>query len=254
MPEDVAANEELVRIPTSDELARTLLRMSGILLDEESLDAVLELVATLACRAVPGVDGAGVSLQREHMVYTAASTDSEVQVLDDLQYDSGEGPCLSAIEEGRVIVAHTLDGEQRWPRFTPRARKKGIYSVLSLPLTVRERTIGALNLYSRTVGTIEDDAQETASLFAQQASFVLANARAYADAEQLTGQLQEALKSREIIGRATGIIMERNGLRGDQAFDMLRRTSQNTNTKLRDIAQRIVESGPFRHHPSGKPQ
>ena len=132
-----------------------------------------------------------------------------------------------------------IDTERRWPPFTKTAAAHGVRSTLSLPLRVGADSIGALNLYSRSVNGFEvDDA--VAGVFAAQAAVLLENARAYWAAHTLSEQLEEALKSRAVIEQAKGILIARHGYTDEEAFQHLSRESQETNTKLRDIAQRTV--------------
>jgi GAF domain-containing protein len=131
--------------------------------------------------------------------------------------------------------------EERWPRFNRLAADRDIPSSLSLPLVVRGSAIGALNLYSATEGNYVGLATAAES-FARQAAIVLANAQAHASAEQLNDNLKEALHTREIIGEAKGIVMERERVSEEEACDILSRVSQKTNTKLRDVAQQVVDS------------
>lgn len=215
--------------------------MTRVLLSEQTVDSVLELVATLAKQTVPDTTGVGVTLLRENKFVTAAYTDEIVRTVDGHQYRAGEGPCLQTACENRRHEIVDMAGETRWPGYTPRATEEGISSSLSLPLVVRDTPIGALNLYSDRVGAFEN-AWETATVFAEQASVILANAQEYTSTAQVNDQLKEALKTRELIGEAKGILMERERISEDEAFDMLRRISQHQNIKLRTIAQEVVDS------------
>jgi putative methionine-R-sulfoxide reductase with GAF domain len=215
--------------------------MTQVLLSEQTVDSVLELVATLAKKTVPQTIAVGVTLLRETKFVTAAYTDEIVRTVDGYQYQAGEGPCLDAARENLRYEITDMPGETRWPRYTPRAADDGISSSLSLPLTARDAPIGALNLYSDRVGAFET-VGETGTIFAEQASVILANAQEYTSTAQVNDQLKEALKTRELIGEAKGILMERERINEDEAFDILRRISQHQNIKLRAIAQEVVDS------------
>jgi GAF domain-containing protein len=225
----------------SKELSESLTRMAGLRLSEETLDAILDMIASLARSAIEPADHVSVTLVRDGNVITAARSDELVTEIDQGQYDSKEGPCISAMQDRLLVDSPSLKEESRWPAFTTVAIDKGVGSVRSVPLSIDDHSLGALNLYSNSPHSFTETAQ-VVDVFARHASVVLANAEAYASAEQLNEQLTEALRSREIIGQAKGILMEREGCDGDDAFDMLRRISQNSNTKLRDIAQGIVNS------------
>jgi GAF domain-containing protein len=232
MPDETANTEDF---------SASLTRMSGVLLTEATLDAILDLISSLAHSAIPGADGVSVTLSRDAKAVTAAYSDDAVVQLDQVQYDTDSGPCVSAMSEGVVVDSGNLSEETRWSQFRVVAEAYEMMAVRSLPLRVQDDPIGALNLYSRSAGGF-DQSRETAEMFAGQASVILANADAYTSAEQLNEQLKEALKSREMIGQAKGILMEREGCSADEAFDILRRASQNSNKKLRAIAREVVES------------
>jgi GAF domain-containing protein len=234
MPEDTVQ-------PGTDALSKAVSHMNGVLVSESTLNGVLELVVFLAHGSFPDVRGVSVSLIREGQLITAAYTSKHAQEADDAQYELGVGPCIESIRCGRVVHSDDLLAERRWADFTPRALEEGAYAILSAPLQVHGRTVGALNIYSAKARSF-DDVQEDVRAFAQHAATVLANAQAYAVSEQLNGQLEDALESRGLIGEAKGILMERERVSSPEAFEMLRRISQENNVKLRDIAQRLVDS------------
>jgi GAF domain-containing protein len=219
-----------------------LATLHGALLEDESLDAALDRVAAISLRTLPGCDGAGVSLVEHEKVTTAAATDETVKAVDSEQYRTGEGPCLEAIRQGTPFTVESMTEDKRWPEFGPRAASNGILSSLSMPLRVHDRTLGALNLYSRKLSGFSADDEKTATLIATQASVALANAHAFGRVRAAANQLEEGLKSSRTIGLAMGILVERENCTEDEAFDMLRVISQNTNIKLRDVAQQLLDA------------
>ena len=122
------------------------------------------------------------------------------------------------------------------------AEQEGVRSILAIPFVPMGRPIGTLNIYSATVDGFDDTDSEIARLFAEQAAIVIANSAAYADAVTVNGQLNGALESRELIGQAKGILMEREGITADDAFLLLKEVSQRTNRKLRTVAQDVINS------------
>jgi GAF domain-containing protein len=226
---------------TTDDISPGLREMAGVLLTEQTLDAILELIATLAKEAISGTRGVSVSLMREGDVATVAHSDELSRILDGDQYATGEGPCLEAMRTGDVISVDDMAQEKRWPSFTPRAREQHIVSSLSMPLKARGNTIGALNFYSMSEGNFAN-AVSKAHDFSRHATVILSNAQAYATSQQLNEQLHEALKTRETIGQAIGILMEREGLDAEAAFAMLRKASQTRNVKVRTIATELVHA------------
>ncbi|MGH8904219.1 MAG: ANTAR domain-containing protein [Egibacteraceae bacterium] len=223
-----------------DDLWHSLADLSGLLLTEESLETTLRRVANLAVRTISGCDAVGVTLFEDGKLTTRAATGGLVYEVDNYQYDIDEGPCLQAVRDQRPYEIQNMDTEDRWPRFCKHAAERSIRSSLSLPLTVRGGTLGALNLYSRTPGALSAADRETALLFASQAAVALANAQTYAASVRLATQLGEALGSRAVIDQAKGVVMAHKHCDEDEAFQALRTASQISNRKLRDVARDIV--------------
>ena len=132
--------------------------------------------------------------------------------MDASQYETGEGPCVDASTAGHWFHAESLDNETRWPDFTPRALSLGIRAILSSPLLVQDRPVGAMNIYSRTPGAFTPSGQELAALFATEASLILGGVETEMGDDHLSLRLQSALRTREVIAQAQGVLMERQGL------------------------------------------
>lgn len=224
----------------SPKLIESLNELHGLLLSEESLESTLQRVSQLACATIGGCDSAGVSLVEDSRVITAAATDDFTLKIDTDQYENREGPCLQALSTQEVVKVKDVATDSRWPNFVEEAVRDGLGSVLSMPLAVRNQPIGALNLYAKQPNSFGEASEPVARLFAAQASVAISNAQVYSSAVRLSEQLKEAIKTREVIGEAKGILIAQEGVSEDEAFDMLKRVSQNQNVKLRDIAQKIV--------------
>jgi len=153
--------------------------------------------------------------------------------VDALQHEFGEGPCLDAVYEHKTVRVDDMASESRWPAFASRAAEAGARSMLSFQLWVEGDNLGALNLYSRRPHAFDEDSEHIGLLYAAHAAV------AYA-AAQRQDQLQAAVDTRDLIGQAKGILMERYGIDDDRAFAFLVRLSMDRNQKLRDIAQHIV--------------
>jgi GAF domain-containing protein len=221
-----------------------LLTLTRMIVDEESVEDTLRRVAYLACMSPIGADAAGVTLQREGGPITPAFYGDVAQLLDAAQYASDDGPCLTAYRTGEAIRLDSIATEsERWPAFAAQAAKHGVQSSLSLPLEVRERRVGALNLYARTLAPFTDESVALAGAFARQAAIALANAEIYWRTHELTRNLETALENRDRIGQAKGILIVTHKVDGDDAFGLLRETSQNHNIKLRDVADYVVRTG-----------
>ena len=219
-----------------------LAALHGALLAEETLDTALSRVVSLSLQALPQIDAAGVSLVERQKVITTAASNDTVKAVDSEQYRTGEGPCLEAIRRGTSFIVESMEEDERWPAFAPRAASNGILSSLSLPLKVKDQTMGALNLYSRRTAGFDSEDEKIGRLFAAQASVVIANAHAFDRIRKAAQQLEEGLKSSRTIGVAMGILVEREHCTEDEAFDMLRVISQNNNVKLREVAQELVQA------------
>ncbi|MGH3119308.1 MAG: ANTAR domain-containing protein [Gaiellales bacterium] len=228
------------KLEISTELLDSLQRLSSLLESEDALEESLSTVVNLSVVALPGCDAAGVTLRAEGRDTTAAASDEYTLEIDKIQYDSGEGPCVTAITEAKVQQIKAISQETRWPEFCRRAAERGVKSTLSFPLR-SNGTVGALNLYAKTERAFTETSVEVGHIFANQATIALLNAHTYVAARQVAEQLNEALKTRDMIGQAKGILMEREGVSDDEAFDMLKTISQNSNVKLRDIARRLID-------------
>jgi transcriptional regulator with GAF, ATPase, and Fis domain len=215
--------------------------LAGLVLSGQTMSGLLDLIVNLAVSVLDGVDQASVSaVHRDgERLETSNSTSADIRDIDEAQYAEAKGPCVQAIRTASEVVIELPVG--KWPVFSERAIQGGIRSVTSLPLTAAGHTGGALNLYSTTVTALTADTLTTARALAAQGAVVLANASALAVAEMTNQQLQEALETRDLIGQAKGILMARQRVNSDTAFDMLRRASQRTNRKLRDVAAGITE-------------
>ncbi|CAL9348490.1 GAF and ANTAR domain-containing protein [Streptomyces werraensis] len=221
--------------------AQRMASMARDLLAEHTLDATLEQISRSAVELVDGCDASGILVLSEGRVRSLAPTDPFVADSDKLQGELREGPCFDAARPDRPervfrIPDLTAAPPERWPHFVPRARELGVGSMMGFLLYTREEELGALNMYSRKPGMFTEDSETAGWLLASHAAVAFATARS-------DEQMQEAIATRHLIGEAMGILMGRHHVTEDQAFDLLRTRSQRTNTKLRDVAREICESG-----------
>jgi GAF domain-containing protein len=224
-----------------DDLSATLIALHRYVAGDENLGDTLTQVAALSVRALDA-ELAGISLvDNRGRALTPVYTDEASPEIDQAQYDAGRGPCLDAHDEGKVVRLDDTAAEDRWPEFAAAAEDHGIRSTLSLPLVIGDQAVGALNLYSREVAHFDQKHEEWGVVFAGQAAIALANANAYFEQTDLAGNLRQAMASRAVIEQAKGVIIASTGVDAEQAFELLRQQSQETNEKLRDIATAIVE-------------
>jgi putative methionine-R-sulfoxide reductase with GAF domain len=227
--------------PTS-ELAADFSETARILFAAGSVIDTLAQVVELAVTTIDGCDFAGLFLLEKEVVTSPVHTDPIVDQIDALQHETGEGPCLDAIADRLIFYADDVADDSRWPRFGPQASAAGIRSVLALPLTTNG-SLGALNLYARYPAAFGVVDRAKGVILASLAGLAVAAAHSHEDEELRAANLNVALASREVIGQAQGILMERERISAAQAFDVLRRASQHLNRKLRDVAQDFVDTG-----------
>jgi hypothetical protein len=203
------------------------------------LDHTLRGITAAAVEILPDVDLASITVRHaDGRLETAAPTDDALCSVDAAQYDLQEGPCYETATNVAHFTAPNLAGDERFPRYGPVALDAGIRAQAGIRLFESPRSHGALNLYSHRPGAFQDLGFLT-TLFTHQSAMALAYAREVQD-------LRDAVATRQLIGQAVGIVMERYGLNDEEAFAFLTRVSQNGNVKLRDVAATMVEGGPHR--------
>lgn len=223
-----------------DEIRAALSDLSGILEREEGLGMVLQRGVDQMTLAIPGASMASVSVLRGDTAETVAASNDRVVEIDSAQFAAGDGPCLEAARTGQIVRVSLEQASRRWPEFERSARSAGVESYLSCPLFLDEEFAGSLNLYSEEPHGFGELDEAVLRLYATAATAAVANARRYASARQLASQLGDALDSRAVIDQAIGVLMAVRGISAERAFDELARQSQNSNTKLRDVATQIV--------------
>jgi GAF domain-containing protein len=224
-----------------DGIVQGLVELNRLMLHEESLEATLARITKIATIAIEGSDLCGITLIRDGgMPTTAAFTDPAAPEIDSAQYESGSGPCLDAYRFGNIMRWNAGRNDNDWPEFAASAKNHGVHSSLSMPLASEGGRIGALNVYAKTEDAFPESDEPLATMFAEQISVACANAQVYWRAYELTQNLQEALRNRDVIGQAKGILISQSQCTEDEAFDLLRRASQRENRKLHDIAAEIV--------------
>src|SRR4051794_37233808 len=213
--------------------AAAFARISQHLLAQPQVGHTLQDVVDLAVESIDGCDYAGISMRHNHKVDTPAATDPLVNQLDGWQYELHEGPCLDAVFVDDVYIIENMNTEKRWPNWAPRAASLGVQSVLSVRLATHRDVVGGLNLYSKALFAYDNDQILTAGIYAAHAANAIA-------ATGEIGGLHTALQTRHRIGMAQGMLMQRYQLTEDQAFQFLRRISQDANVKLHDVAAKVI--------------
>jgi GAF domain-containing protein len=204
--------------------------------EARSLEETLQGITETAVDCIPGADWAGITVVADRtQLETRAPTGPVVVQIDVEQYDAGEGPCLSALWDEVVVRSDHIGTDERWPTWAAQVRGLGVGSMLSFRLFVRGDVLGALNTYAASPAGYGPDAESVGLLFAAHAAIAMSGAEEVA-------QLRQAASSRDLIGQAKGILMERYDLGSDdEAFDLMVRASQSSHLKLHLVARQLVE-------------
>jgi GAF domain-containing protein len=229
------------RSAEDDDLRESLAGLSQLASNRLPLEDLLTQVATYAVQAIPGADGAGLTLLEQDRADTIVATAPFVTEVDDIQYGMDPGPCISAAREGQTVVSGSLGGDSRWPRFGGRVARLGVHSVVSLPLITPDGVVGAMNVYAHGKNVFDDRAAELGQVFAAPAAIAVQNAHVLAQTRRLANRLQSALEIRGVIDRAVGILMSRSGGTEHGALERLRALSQHEHRKLAEVARQIVD-------------
>ena len=238
--------------PPQQQIARQLSDIARRLLAPGSLEETLTHIMELTWQTFDGCDQCGVcSTSDARPVWTS----SVVGKLDDLQTRLGEGPCLDVLGGQDTVHVEDLHRSELWPQFAPAAVRAGMRSVLAYRLFADDHTLGALQMYSSLPGAFSAHDNAVGLSLAAHAGMALDQAHKHASEREQSDNLHAGLESREIIGQAQGILMEREKITGEQAFQFLRESSQHLNRKLRDVAQDLVDTGiaPVRQSPPTPP-
>ncbi|TDW90466.1 GAF domain-containing protein [Kribbella pratensis] len=231
---------------TEPELARsadTFARLAIELHDAPGVEETIDAVVQFALQAV-NCTYAGVALYtRGSRAEIAAVTDQVVTDISELQIAAESGPLITALRERATVLIRDTTSDDRWPEWSTKVAAFGIRSVLDVPLATGDaprRTVGVLGLYSSEPEAFSTDDEAIAHILARHASVAVASARH----EETMAQ---AVDARKLVGQAMGILMERFDVDGDRAFAILKRYSQDTNTKLRDVAQQLIDTRKLPH-------
>lgn len=230
------------------DLAASFEALSGLIAPAENVDTTLSRIATLSVAVIPHCDYAGVSLVEPGTIRTVGHTTELVKEIDEIQYATGQGPCLSAISDPRqsgvpaTYEIHSMATDTKWPEFSARANERGLESLLAFTLLMKERTLGSLNLYATQPNVFETEDRSIGAIFAAHAAVALANAQTLHEARDRVDQLLKGYASRDAIGQAKGILMEREKCSEDEAFKLLIAASSRLHKKLREVAKDVIDS------------
>ena len=240
------------RSAEEDDLQEGLAGLSRLATNRFGLEDLLTRVATYAVKAIPGADGAGLTLLEADRADTIVATATFVTEIDDIQYGLGQGPCITAAREGQTVISGSLGSDPRWRRFGGTVARLGVHSVLSLPLATPDGVVGAMNVYAHDKHVFDERAAELGEIYAVPAAIAVQNAQVLAQAQRLAAKLESAVETRVVVERAVGIMMSRSGGTADQALARLRSLSQNEHQKLAVVANQLIDEAvrraQARHH------
>lgn len=214
--------------------------LAELVFGDVPLELVLTTIALLAVVAVPGAEGAGVTLEQLGASDTIVASTTFVRDVDEIQYRLGEGPCISAAATGRTVESGALGEDANWPVFGPEAAELGVHSAISLPLVIDGRGFGALNVYSHQRDAFDQTSRRVGEQFSKPAAIAVHNALTLDRAQRANGRLEIAVGNRSAIDQAVGIIMSQTGITADQAFLRLRVTSQQGSLTVTAVAAQVV--------------
>jgi GAF domain-containing protein len=217
--------------------------LARVVVADRELADVLNEITGIARRAMPSIDAASVTLIRGEQPFTAAYDGQMAVDADELQYERGYGPCVDAGRAGQTLLVDDMRSEQRWPDYAQHAAAHGVLSSLSVPLPFQGATIGALNTYAGRPQIMDDSDVELAEEVAAWVAIAIGNAEAAARTSEDLTYLRTAMMSRALVEQAKGIVMERHKVTEAEAYTILTRASQQTNTKLQDVAAELVRTG-----------
>ena len=225
-----------------DQLIDAIREFTHTILNPYDLDDLLDRLTRRVTSAL-GASGAGIMLERRtNELEFAAASDASVREVERVQDRMGEGACHEAFMTNRIVVVNDLRETQRWPSYRRGAVELGLLSVIGVPLNTWGRTIGVLNVYRDRAGRWSADDVDACEILAAMGAGYILNATEIREQHELTENLQAALDSRGVIERAKGILMARQGIDAETAFKALRQASMDSNRKLREIAQDLVEA------------
>ncbi|HUR23760.1 MAG TPA: GAF and ANTAR domain-containing protein [Acidimicrobiales bacterium] len=226
------------------ETVEKLSRVTRLLKTQRTLPAQLEAVVDIVKRTVPSCDSAGIVLLVDGEATSIAVTDRLTVEIDLVQYQTDEGPCLSAMNEGHVVRIDILERDSQFTRFAPGALDRGLRSVLSTPLTANGRTVGALNMYSMTANAFDDRTSDAVRSMVEYAGQAISTSPLYAYSLEMIDGLVEDLETRSMIEQATGVLMASQEGTSSDALGRLRDLAMRSGESMRTVAEWVIAERP----------
>ncbi|WP_053205531.1 GAF and ANTAR domain-containing protein [Jiangella muralis] len=238
---------------TDRQVREAFVELADTLVDDYDVIDFLDVLAQRVVKLL-NVTACGIVLVDHHATLNLVAASAEqTRLLELFQLQNSEGPCLECYQTG--VAVHSADlraDDERWPRFAPAARASGYAAVHALPMRLRDKVVGAMNLFDETGGALDEEVLALAQALADVATIGILHERTVRRHEAVTEQLQAALNSRIMIEQAKGVLAERLAVSMDDAFAIMRDHARSTNRKLRDVAAAVVDGrpDPAWNHPS----
>jgi GAF domain-containing protein len=243
-----ANDRSAVEVSAEDaHLVESLRALSGLAVVDMDLPALMTKVATYAVQAIPGAEGAGLTLIAEDESETLVATTQFVREVDAIQYGMRQGPCITAASEGMTVLSHSLGDDKRWPEFGAQLDGLGVHSALSLPLIGPDRVVGAMNIYARRRDAFDRRSADFGRRFAVPAAVTVQTALAMARARELATQFETALATRAVIDRAIGVLIASDGISSEEAERRLRAAGNGERHILLELAEEILQNAERRN-------
>ena len=209
---------------------------------EEALDRVVG-----AADALFGVDGTTLMLvDRDQVLRNLAASDLRAALLEELQAEHGEGPCVDAFDDKQPVSADDLAREARWPAFAPDAARRHLLAVLASPIPYSEQAVGVVAVFAAEPHPWTEAEREAIVAFTDLVALLILNAMEATERGRLAAELQVALDSRVVIEQAKGVLVGRHGLTTRQAFERLRRQARDQRRPLPEVARAVVSAAEHR--------
>ena len=230
-------------LPLADELAALGASAAGLLLTEKTVEETLNLITEAAKLSFPHAMGSGVTLiDANARKISMAASDPLVEQADELQYQLEQGPCLTAWATGETVVVDHIATDHRWPQWSQAVAPLAVAACLSTPLGTKGESFGAVKVYADSPGAFSEASRRVLELLAAQATVLLEHAQTADSAQRISQDLAQALRSRDLVGMAKGLIMERENVPEVQALQILMKRATTAGTTLRDTAVAMVEA------------
>jgi hypothetical protein len=226
------------------QLAEVFVHLADSLQAGHDVVDVMDALAQAATRFTAATDAGILLVDSGGVLHVVASTNECTSDVEEAQLGYDQGPCLDCFRTGKAVEIPDLSKERgRWPQFVTIAESRGMRAAHTFPLRLRDDIFGAMNLFSPTPGLLSDWDSALAAAFAQVAAIGLVQKQTDRDHMVVTNQLQDALDSRVLIEQAKGVLAQRHGVPIDAAFVLLRNHARTNSSRLRDIADGIVNRG-----------